>query len=545
MSNTPSVTGAPPRRILIVGGGTAGWMTAAYLARTLNAKNPDAVRITLIESPDIGIIGVGEGTFPTIRTTLQILGIDEAEFLRESTATYKQGIKFVDWEHAPVQGADGKWSHSHYIHPFDTPYPAEGNGLMPYWLLKDKATRPPFAEAVTFQIKAADSHKAPKRNYDKGFTGPLNYAYHFDAASFARLLCKRGVELGVTHLQGTIGEVALDDTGAIASVSSPEHGTLTADLYVDCTGFAAKLIGQALGEPLKSVKQHLFADRAVTCQVPYDDPKGPIASYTVSTGHEAGWTWDIGLNSRRGIGYVYSSDHSSDDRAEEVLRAYVKDRGNADKAEIKTRRIAFQGGYRERQWVKNCVAVGLSASFFEPLESTGIVLIEIAAGYISDFFQASGPVDLPSVQFNSRMSQRCRRIVDFIKLHYCLTKRPEPFWRDNADPKSMSAELNYHLAMWKYRPPSRHDFIEALESFAYSSYQFILYGMGFETDYGPARSSFPRTAETQIIFDRVADFARQAAADLPDHRALIEEVYAHGYRDKASKDGLISAPRRA
>ena len=545
MSENASNSINAPRRVLIVGGGTAGWLTAGYLAKMFNAANPDSVQITLIESPDIGIIGVGEGTFPTIRTTLQILGIDEATFLRESTATYKQGIKFVDWQHAPVRGDDGTLSHSHYIHPFDTPYPAEGHGLVPFWLLQDKATRPPLASAVTFQISAADAHKAPKRDYDKGFTGPLNYAYHFDAANFARLLAKRGVELGVHHLQGTIGEVTLDDQGAIASVASPEHGTLTADLYIDCTGFAARLIGQALGEPLKSVKDTLFTDRAVTCQVPYDDPAGPIASYTVSTGHEAGWTWDIGLNSRRGIGYVYSSDHSSDDRAEEVLRAYVKERGNADKAEIKTRRIAFKAGYRERQWVKNCVAVGLSASFFEPLESTGIVLIEIAAGYIADFFQKSGPIDLPAAQFNRLMTQRCRRIVDFIKLHYCLTKRPEPFWRDNADPSSISPELNSLLAMWTYRPPSRHDFIEALESFAYSSYQFILYGMGFETDYEASRTSFPRVAEARIVFDRVASFAKQAADDLPDHRALIEAVYAHGYRDKSSKDGLMSVPRRA
>ncbi len=538
MSESTTNASSAPRTILVAGGGTAGWLTACYLAKVFNSVDPNAIQVTVIESPDIGIIGVGEGTFPTIRTTLQTLGIDEATFLREATATYKQGIKFVDWEHAPSEGPDGSLAHNHYIHPFAVPYPVEGAGLMPYWLLQDAKTRKPLADAVTFQIKAADADRAPKRNYDAGFSGPLNYAYHFDAANFAKLLAKRGLELGVRHLAGTIDGVALTPDGAIASVHSPEHGDLTADLFVDCTGFRAELIGKALGEPLHSVKNHLFTDRAVTCQVPYDDPESPIRSYTVSTAHEAGWTWDIGLNSRRGIGYVWSSDHSSEARAEEVLRNYVG-------KDITPRHIRFNAGYRKRQWIKNCVAVGLSASFFEPLESTGIVLIEIAAGYIAEMLAAAGPVDAAALQFNRLMEQRCDRIVGFIKLHYCLTKRTEPFWRDNADPASIPAHLNELLAMWKYRPPMRHDFIENLESFAYSSYQFVLYGMGFHTDFEAARHSFPAIGAAEKIFDRVTYFADQAAADLPDHRQLIEEVYAHGYSEKPSKDNLLSTPRRA
>jgi tryptophan halogenase len=512
-----------PRSILIAGGGTAGWLTACYLAKVLGSDPGRTPTITLIESPDIGVIGVGEGTFPTIRTTLQTLGIDEATFLRETTATYKQGIKFVDWLRTPVDG-----QHSHYLHPFDAPYWVEGAGLMPYWLLQDPAARPPFAEAVTFQPRVADADRAPKRPYEGNFAGPLNFAYHFDAVKFARLLEHRGVELGVRHLRGTVGDVALGSDGAISHIQSPEHGRLEADLYIDCTGFAALLIGKTLGIPQTSVKKYLFTDRAVTCQVPYETPKSPIHSYTVATAQEAGWTWDIGLSERRGVGYVYSSDHTSDDRAEEVVRAYA---GPMAK-DVSTRIIRFDPGYRETQWVKNCVAVGLSAGFFEPLEATGIIMIEVAAGMIAEFFPHAGRIDASADLFNRLMRQRCEKIVNFLKLHYCLTQRDEPFWRDNTAEDTIPGDLRAMLDMWTHRPPSRFDFLTDVETFPYFSYQYILYGMEFDTDLSAARGSYPNAEAVQKIFDKVKTFGDHAVKDLPTHRELIEQVYRHGFIDR-------------
>lgn len=512
------------RSILIAGGGTAGWLTACYLAQVLGRGDQTCPDITVIESPDIAIIGVGEGTFPTIRTTLKTLGIDEARFLRDSTATYKQGIKFVDWVKTPEPDAFGNLQHDYYLHPFEAPYHVEGAGLLPYWLLMDEKTRPAFADAVTVQQRVANASKAPKRIHEGNYNGPLNFAYHFDAMKFAAILAERGVDLGVRHLKGTIGEVHLAEDGSIAGIDTAEHGRLEADLYIDCTGFASVLLGKALKTPFTSVKKHLFTDRAITCQVPYDDPHCDINSYTVSTAHEAGWTWDIALNTRRGIGYVYSSDHTSDDRAEEVLRRYVgKD------AEISPRRIRFDAGYRDSQWVKNCVGVGLSGSFFEPLESTGIVLIEIAAGYIAEFFPRTGPVEAPARLYNKLMKARMERITNFIKLHYCITQRQEPFWRDNADPATIPDDFRYLLELWKHRPPSRFDFQIDLESFAYFSYQYILYGMGFKTDLGPSRGSYPYVENAQKIFDRVRGFADGALKDLPSHRDLIDQVYERGF----------------
>ncbi len=518
----------PRRSILIVGGGTAGWMTAAYLAKVFGPADKGGVPITLIESPDIGTIGVGEGSFATIRTTLATLGIEEARFLRESTATFKQGIRFVDWEKTPVTDAGGCVHHDHYFHPFDPPFFAEGAGLLPYWLLQDPATRVPFAEAVTFQKRVAEAARAPKRIHEGGYRSPINYAYHFDAANLGRLLATHAKSLGVRHLEGRVSEVRLAEDGAIAGVTSVEHGELTADFYVDCTGFRAELIGKALKSPFKSVGHQLLTDRALAVQVPYDAPDTPIESYTVSTAHEAGWTWDIGLNDRRGIGYVYSSNHSGDDRAADVLRGYLGPR-HKDKD---FRLIRFDTGYRETQWIRNCVAVGLSAGFFEPLEATGIMMIEVAISLIVDLFANAGPLDGSARVFNERMTQRNEKIVNFLKLHYCVTRRREPFWRDNADPRTIPDELNALLEMWKYRPPSRFDFIDDIDTFSYFNYQYILYGMNFHTDYEAARGSFPAVEAAEKTFARIRAFAERAVQDLPSHRGLIHQVYTLGFLDK-------------
>ncbi len=502
------------RSILIVGGGTAGWLTAAYLAKYLELSDDGPLAITLLESPDIGIIGVGEGTFPTIRETLQFIGIDESSFIRQTSATFKQGIRFDDWVRTPRDGR-----HSHFLHPFEAPFYTEGTSLVSYWLLQDEKTRPPFAQAMTIQNRVAEARRAPKRPGEGEFSGPLNYAYHFDAASLARVVADRARALGVRHLKGLLTGVALDEAGAIDHVVTPEHGALRADLYVDCTGFRAELIGRALGVPFRSVRQALFTDRALACKIPYERPDAPLESYTIAAAHEGGWTWDIGLEGARGIGCVYSSDHVSDDRAAEILRGYI-----GGEADIAPRNIPFEAGYRERQWVKNCVAVGLSGGFLEPLESTGVVLIEAAVGMIAELFPHNGPVDAPARRFNQLITARFDNIVNFLKLHYCLSKREEPFWRDNADRASIPEPLQELLEQWKFRPPGRFDFILDLESFAFFNYQYILYGMEFRTEL--VREDFPNAREADRIFAKIQNFGARAANDLPSHRALIQQINA-------------------
>lgn len=509
---------ANPRRILIVGGGTAGWLTAAYLAKALHLAERSHLDITLLESPDISLVGVGEGTFPTIRHTLQFLGIDERQFMRETAATFKQGVRFVDWTETPAAGR-----HQQFFHPFEAPFYAEGLNLVPYWLLQDQATREPFAQALTLQQRVADALRAPKRAREAPYEAPLNYAYHFDAGKLAALLAAHARGLGVRHVPATIGHVALDERGAIAHLDTLQHGRVSADLYIDCTGFRAELIGQMAGAAFKSVRRHLFADRALACKLPLA-PDAPMQSCTIATAHEAGWTWDIGLNGARGLGCVYSSDHLGDDRAADILRQHAGP-GHGDLA---LRQIPFSAGYRERQWVRNCVAVGLSAGFLEPLESTGLVLIEAAIAMIAEMLPPSGPMEAPARRFNELMTERFDNIVNFLKLHYGLSRRGEPFWRDNAEPGSMPGRLRDLLEQWRLRPPGRFDFALDTETFAFFNYQYILYGMGFQTDLGAARADYPHAQDAARLFAKVRRFAERAVADLPDHRALVQQQAGGG-----------------
>ena len=510
---------APITNVLIVGGGTAGWLTACFLARQLGAAAPAGVRVTLVESLEIATIGVGEGTFPSIRGTLAAIGIDEARFVRACGATFKQGIDFRHWVRAP-----GDAGPSRYVHPFSQPSQRPGGfELLPYWLAGDAGDGVPFAAAVTMQQRVADAGRAPKRMRDGDFLGPMNYAYHFDAGRFAALLAEHGRSLGVEHVLDRVERVEVGADGRIAAVYTRGHGALTAGLYVDCTGFRAALIGEALGAPFNSVADSLFCDRAVTLQVPYATPDAPVPSYTISTAQEAGWTWDIGLQARRGIGYVYSSRHTDDARAEQVLRDYV----GAGADGMQTRRLDLKAGYRQTQWIGNCVAVGLSGGFLEPLESSGIGLIETAAYLIGYLFPFGGELAPAARQFNDLMRARYERIVDFIKLHYCLTRRTDTaFWRDNADPASIPATLRDRLDQWASRPPHRLDFVTDLEMYPPSSWQYVLYGMEFATRLHPSALDPARRADARREFATLAEVSKRALADLPPHRAMVEHLCA-------------------
>ena len=493
------------KKVLIVGGGSAGWLCAAWLAKLLGA-----VEISLVEAPEIGAIGVGEGSFPSLRSTLAALGIEEARFVRECSATFKQGISFRNW----IKGDD------EYFHPFSMPSQRPGAPeLLPYWL-QGMAGDTPFAAAVTMQQHVVQAMRGPKRAHDPDFMGPMNYGYHFDAVRFAALLADHARSLGVHHLQGHVEGATLNEDGAIASVQTREHGALTADLYIDCSGFRALLIGGALGAPFRSVSDTLFCDTALAVQVPYPSANSPIASATISTAHEAGWTWDIGLHERRGIGYVYSSRHTSDERAEQVLRAYA---GPAS-AGLPLRKIPMRVGYREQQWIGNCVAVGLSAGFLEPLEASGIGLVETAVHMIGALFPHNGEMAPVARHFNHFMRERYARIVDFIKLHYCLSRRMERFWIDNADPASMPDSLRDKLAMWRCRPPQRMDFLTDLEMYPPTSWQYVLYGMGFPKALPDSPGLAAHAEAARQEFANLARVSRAAVDDLPQHRRLVHEL---------------------
>lgn len=511
------------RKILIVGGGTAGWLTAGYLAKRLSA-DLGAVSIQLVESRDIGILGVGEGTFPTIRKTLATIGIDEAEMVRRCGATFKQGAKFVHWRSAPGEGP-----HDHYFHSFQSTEDRDGLDLLPYWLL-GVAGHENWDEVNTPQKKAADAHRAPKLPSHPNFAGPLNYAYHFDAVTLAQLLRDQAIANGVAHLIDTVTEVMVGEDGAIAGVRTEANGVLDADLYIDCTGFRAELIGKALGVPYRSCRDVLFCNRALAIQVPYEDERSPIASYTISTAQEAGWIWDIGLDHRRGIGHVYSADHTDDARAEELLRNYVG--RAADGLDI--RKFKFDAGYREINWSKNCVAIGLSSGFFEPLEATGIVFSEMAAGLVANLFPWAGDYETSARQFNAIMLSRYQRTLDFIKLHYCITERRDTaFWRDNVEHWSVPDSLHELLDRWRFRPPTEVDIDPRIDIFTEASWQYVLYGMGWKTDLSAKRAAYRYFDDARAAFAEVRRQSEYAIANLPSNRDLVTYARTRSFGQNA------------
>jgi glycine/D-amino acid oxidase-like deaminating enzyme len=516
---------ADRKKIVIVGGGTAGWLTACYLARTLMTASPQGVAITLVESADIGILGVGEGTFPTIRKTLRRIGIDEAELVRRCGATFKQGAKFAHWRHTP--GVDRQ--PDHYLHSFQVANAPGGLDLLPYWLLGMEGDRN-WDEVNTPQKRVADAGRAPKLASHDDYVGPLNYAFHFDAVALADLLRDTGVSLGVERLVDTVQDVQLAADGSIAGLATEANGTLVADLYVDCTGFRAALIGKALGVPYKSCRDVLFCDSALAIQLPYARPDSPIASYTISTAQEAGWTWDIGLETRRGIGHVYSSAHSGDDRAEAVLRAYCGK--SADGLEV--RKFRFEAGYRETNWVKNCVAIGLSSGFFEPLEATGIVFAEVAAVKLATLFPWGGDHAASARQFNAMMLKRYERARDFIKMHYNISERRDSdFWRDNIDPATTPDSLHELLDRWRHRPPDPIDIDPNVDIFAEASWQYVLYGMGYRTDLRAQAGTYRYHDEARAAFAEVQRQADYACRTLPTNRELVNCAHRGAFGPRA------------
>lgn len=507
------------KRVIIVGGGTAGWLSAGYLAKRLGADLPGGVAITLVESKEIGILGVGEGTFPTIRKTLGTIGVDEAEMIRRCGATFKQGAKFAHWRHAPGTGR-----HDHYLHSFQSTEDREGLDLLPYWLL-GLAGDENWDEVNTPQKKAADARRAPKLPTHPDYVAPLNYAFHFDAVTLAQLLRDQGIANGVTHLIDTVEEVLTGEQG-IAGVRTAANGVLTADLYIDCTGFRAELIGKALGSPYRSCRDVLFCDTALAIQVPYATEDAPIASYTISTAQEAGWIWDIGLDRRRGIGHVYSSSHTDDARAEAVLRDYVGPAGER----LETRKIRFEGGYREINWVKNCVAIGLSSGFFEPLEATGIVFAEVAAAMVANLFPWGGDFETSARQFNHIMRRRYERALDFIKLHYSISQRRDSdFWRDNVDPSTSRDSLHELLDRWRFRPPTEIDIDANVDIFAEPSWQYVLYGMGWKTDLSAKAGAYRYHDDARAAFAEVQRQADYAIRTLPSNRELVRYAQTAGF----------------
>jgi len=506
------------RRVVIVGGGTAGWLSACYLAAKLERSGD--VSVTVVDAPDIPPIGVGEGTWPTMRQTLSEIGLDEADVLRSCEASPKQGTRFDGW----VTGS----ADDTYYHPFTAPPDASPGGLIAAW--REVASEP-FAFAVSSQPAVCDAKLAPRQSSMPAYAGALNYAYHLDAAKLAARLARHAVEtLGVTHLREEVVGVEAANDGTIETLHTRNGQTVAGDLFIDCSGHAGFLIDGHYGAKWIDRSGALANDRALAVQVPVD-LDSPIESQTISTAHEAGWIWDIGLPSRRGIGCVYSSRFLADERADEVLRDYVATTVGAEAAaNLAPRILSFRTGHRAEFWHGNCVAIGLSAGFIEPLEASAIVLIELSLRALVENFPADvGSLALHAGRFNELFRLRWDRIVDFLKLHYILSRREEPYWVAQRDPATISGRLADLLQLWRDQPPSTYDFPLIDEIFPAASHQYVYYGMG-----GALPSRLPPATDTmKRQLDQVRQRTRGLLSALPSNRALLNSVAPQAVRDKA------------
>jgi tryptophan 7-halogenase len=507
----------PVRRVVIVGGGTAGWLTAGVIAAKHRARMSTGFSVTLVESPTTPIIGVGEGTWPTLRSTLARIGVSETEFIRQCDVAFKQGARFARW----TTGADD----DAYYHPLMLPQSFSKLNLVPHWLTghSDRS----FCDTVCPQGRLCDDDLAPKTIATAEYEAVANYAYHLDAGKFAAFLQRHCCEkLGVRHVLADVRRANLREDGDIRSLDMEQGGEIEADLFVDASGFKSLLIGEALGVPFKECGDVLFCDTALAVQVPYETEAAPIASNTISTAQSAGWIWDIGLPARRGIGYVYSRRHISDDEAARELQRYLGPAG----ADRPVRRIAMRCGHRETFWKGNCVAVGLSAGFLEPLEASAIVLIEMSAKLIAEQMPRCREVmDIIAARFNATTLYRWGRIIDFLKLHYVLTKRDDSaFWRDNRLPETIPDRLRELLLLWRHQAPWFHDEFDRIEEvFPAASYQYVLYGMGFRTEVEPD-SLADDAGNAQAAIRENALQTERLRVGLPRHRDLIRKIHEHG-----------------
>jgi tryptophan halogenase len=488
------------KRIVVVGGGSAGWMAATALAKALPAST-----IELVESEEIGIVGVGEATFPSIRAFHKILGIDEAQFLRATNGSYKLGIEFRDWR-APGEN---------YFHTFGDIGGLSGSQAL--WgqyrrvgdaglgTLGEQCLPTVMARQGRFHLAAAEQGQQ------------FSYAYHFDAVLYAAFLRQLALQRGVRRSEGRIVQAGRRDDGGIAHLTLSDGRVVEGDLFVDCSGFASLLLGRALGERFVDFSRWLPVDRAWAC--PCERTGASLAPYTRATALEAGWAWRIPLSNRTGHGHVFSSRHIDEERARQQLMAQLD---GAPLAEA--RLLRFSAGHRERFWVHNVVALGLSSGFLEPLESTSIFLVQSGLGRLIETLLPGAPAGEASVAtYNTAMVRQFERVRDFIILHYCLTaRRDSEFWRGMAN-MELPETLAFKIHAWR-QAGALHQYDQ--EGFDATSWLVIHAGMDHWPQYqDPSLRDMPREEALRALRLR-RDTIAAAVAGMPSHQACLDKVLA-------------------
>ena len=491
------------RNVAIVGGGTAGWMAASALARSFGT----IISICLIESEEIGIIGVGEATVPHLSAFNKLLGIDETEFVRETKGTFKLGIQFVDW----ARIGDS------YVHGFGTI--GRDLGLLPfhqYWIKALRAGKAnPDIGAYSLNTLAAVAGKFMVSPVDAPRDTPLAeiaYAYHFDAGLYARYLRRYAEVRGVKRIEGKVVETRLrPNDGFVEALILADGTRIEADLFIDCSGFCGLLIEQALHSGYEDWTQWLPCDRAaaVACEI-----SGPPTPHVRCTARKAGWQWCIPLQHRVGNGYVYSSRFISDDEAVSVLMRHLDGRILAE-----PRLLRFTGGKRRRGWQKNVVALGLAGGFLEPLESTAIYLIQAGINRLMALFPRGDFKQVLIDQYNAQEAFEFERIRDFLILHYHATERDDsPFW-NYCRTMSIPESLRHYIDLFR---ESGCFFRNGTEMFGLTSWVQVMLGQRIMPEsYHPA-VDWVRDEDLHQYVDHVEKVVAGCVAAMPPHQAFID-----------------------
>ena len=491
----------PIRSIAIVGGGTAGWMTAASLAWFLRNIG---CRIRLVESAEIGTVGVGEATIPPLIDFFRVLGIDENDVIRKTQATFKLGIEFKDWTQP---------GHS-YIHPFGpTGFPKEGVEFSAYWLRHRERGRVSPLEEYSLQAIAARQGKFMRPvTLEKSPLETITYALHLDASLLAAYLRSYAEARGVRRTEGKVRSVALrPDDGFIGSITLDSGEQIEADLFVDCSGFRGLLIEGALHTGYEEWTQWLPCDRAVAVGC---ERTGPLSSYTHTTAREVGWQWRIPLQHRVGNGYVYSSQFLKDDEAQQTLLSSIEGHPLRDPLPLR-----FTTGRRRLAWSKNCVAIGLAAGFLEPLESTGIHLIQRGIALLWQLFPDRGFRQADVARYNRQIAFEYERIRDFIIVHYNRTQREGEFWRycRNIElPDSLKERLELFGGYGRIVR-------EENELFTVQSWLFLFVGQDVRPHgYDPVAETLD-FQQAQKALDDIHGVVAKCASRMPLHEAFIAQ----------------------
>lgn len=489
-----------PRSIAIVGGGTAGWMAAAALSRMFAGR----CAITLIESAEIGTIGVGEATVPPIRNFNSLLGVDESDFLRATKGTFKLGIEFRDWT---------RLGHV-YFHPFGVHGRLDSGYLHQYWLKLRSLGDPTSIEDYSLCTVAARAGKfAPASPDARSILSTITSAYHFDASLYAAYLRDYAERRGTARIEGRVVDVKLrGEDGFIESVMLEGGRAVEADFFIDCSGFRGLLIEQALETGYVDWTRWLPCDRAVAVQC--ENTAGKIPPYTQSTAREAGWQWRIPLQHRIGSGYVYCSEFISDEKATETLLANL---GGPALREPRT--LRFATGHRKEFWRRNCVAIGLSSGFLEPLESTSIHLIQTGITKLLDFFPSRGFAQTDIDEYNRHAIAEFESVRDFIVLHYHATERDDaPLW-DYCRTMEIPASLQRKIDL--FRTHARLVRLAPQDFFTHTSWIAVLLGQGITPRSYDPLVDVHDPASVRERLSGIRETIRQAANAMPSHEDFL------------------------